>query len=103
MAPADENGVQFADGLVDGNWLSERLAGVEILLLAACEADTIGDWLGVVPYVITFAEELGINDSAIITRHFWTAIARGKNPDDALDDALDHAAPTISEYVVRHW
>jgi hypothetical protein len=46
---ATADGIQFFDGFVDGNWLSERLFGVSVMLLGGCETDNIGDWLGVVP------------------------------------------------------
>ena len=100
---ASPEGVHFADGVVDGDWLSERLLGVRVLLLAGCEGDTVGDWLGVVPYVITLAEEITHENAATLTQHFWGAIGHGMEPDEALEDALVHCPPVVSEYVVRHW
>jgi hypothetical protein len=100
---ASPDGVKFADGLVDGDWLSERLDGVQVLLLAGCESDGIGDWLGVVPYVVTFGEALGNEDAAVLAQHFWQNIALDKEPGEALDEALRHCPPAVAEYVVRHW
>jgi hypothetical protein len=100
---ASAAGVQFADGIVDGGWLSKRLDGVQVLLLAACDSDSIGDWLGVVPYVVTFGEALGSEDAAVLAQHFWHNIALDKDPGEALDEALTYCPPVVSEYVVRHW
>jgi hypothetical protein len=100
---ASAEGVQFGDGMVSGDWLSERLDGVRVLLLAACDCDTIGDWLGVVPYVVTFGEALGNEDAAVLTEHFWHNIASDLEPGEALDEALTHCSPSVAEYVVRHW
>jgi hypothetical protein len=100
---ASADGMQFADGLVAGDWLSERLDGVQVLLLATCDSDGIGDWLGVVPYVVTFSEALGNEDAAVLTQHFWHNIASDLEPGEALDEALKHCSPDVAEYVVRHW
>lgn len=102
-AHASAAGVELADGLVDGAWLSERLEDVDVLLLAGCEADSVGDWLGVVPHVITLAEAINGTDAAILTLHFWLGIGNGLEPAAALDMALKRCAPTIAEYVVKHW
>jgi len=100
---ANASGLQFVDGMVDGNWLSERLSGVEVLLLAGCEGDTVGDWLGVVPYVITLAEKITHEDAAMLTLHVWSGIGNGLQPDAALDAALKLCPPVVQEYVTRHW
>ena len=100
---ASPDGVEFADGVADGNWLSERLFGVRIMLLASCRGDSIGDWLGVVPHVITLSEEISHEDAAVLTQHFWHNIGLSMDPGPALDEALTHCPPAVSEYVVRHW
>jgi hypothetical protein len=100
---AGHDGVAFADGLADGDWLSERLCGVRVLLLAGCQGDAVGDWLGVVPHVITLSEDISHADAALLTEHFWKGIGRGLDPDRALDGALAACPPVVGEYVVRHW
>ena len=100
---ASPAGVEFADGVADGSWLSERLFGVRIMLLAACRGDSIGDWLGVVPHVITLSEDITREDAAILAQHFWHNIGLSMEPGAALDEALTHCPPAVSEYVVRHW
>ncbi len=100
---ASPGGVEFADGVADGSWLSERLFGVRIMLLAACRGDSIGDWLGVVPHVITLSEDITHEDAAVLTQHFWHNIGLNLDPGAALDEALTHCPPAVSEYVVRHW
>ena len=100
---ADHAGVAFADGTADGNWLSERLCGVRVLLLAGCQGDWVGDWLGVVPHVITLSEEISHADAGLLTEHFWKGIGHGLDADAALDAALGACPPVVGEYVVRHW
>jgi hypothetical protein len=100
---ASREGVEFADGVADGSWLSERLFGVRIMLLASCEGDSVGEWLGVVPHVITLSEEITHEDAAALTQHFWHNIGLNMEPGAALDEALTHCPPAVSEYVVRHW
>jgi hypothetical protein len=100
---ASAAGIEFVDGVADGNWLSERLDGVRVLLLASCACDTVGDWLGVVPFVVTLSEEIGHEDAATLTQAFWQNIGLGKEPGEALDEALKRCPPAIGEYVVRHW
>jgi hypothetical protein len=100
---ADSNGVQFADGLADGSWLSAMLQGVQVLVLAGCKSDRVGDWLSVVPYVVSLADRISHQDAAILTQHFWSGVARGLDPGEALDAALARCSPVVSEFVVRHW
>jgi hypothetical protein len=100
---ASPDGVEFADGVADGSWLSERLFGVRIMLLASCRGESIGDWLGVVPHVITLSEDITHEDAAVLTQHFWHNIGLSMEPGAALDEALTHCPPAVSEYVVRHW
>jgi hypothetical protein len=100
---ASAEGVQFADGVADGNWLSERLFGVEVMLLAACESDRVGDWLSVVPHAITLSDTILNEDAAALTQHFWHNIGLGLEVGEALDRALEQCPPAVAEYVVRHW
>lgn len=100
---ASAAGVQFSDGVADGAWLSERLGGVRIMLLAGCEGEEVGDWLNVIPHVITLSEGITDADAAALTRHFWHNIGLGQEPGAALEAALAHCPPAVAEYVVRHW
>ena len=101
--PVVGEGIQFADGWADGNWLSERLQGVRVLLLAGCAGDELGEWLGVVPHVVTLGEEIAAGDAAVLTQHFWHNIGLGKEPGLALEEALAYCPPAVGELVVRHW
>jgi len=96
-------GILLADGLVDGDWLSANLQGVEVLLLAACNGEVIADWLVVVPYVLSFSDAIEHGDAAVVTRNFWRAIARGAAVDEAYEAAMAKARPHIAEFVVKHW
>lgn len=96
-------GVEFADGLADGAWLSARLEGVDVLVIASCHGDEVGDWLRVVPHVVTFDDELPHAGAGQFTFAFWSAIAHGVHPGDALEQALHSCSAETAEYVVRHW
>lgn len=102
--------VRFTDGWVDGAWLSERLQGVRVLLLVACECPGgapldagLGEWLGVVPYVVSVSEEIAAEDAAVLTQHFWQGIGAGLEPGTALEEALCFCPPAVGEFVVRYW
>jgi hypothetical protein len=101
--PPAAAGICFADGVADPNWLSERLQGVKVLLHVGGSSDEVGAWLGVVPHVITVAEEIAPEDAMVLTEHFWCNIGRGSDPATALDEALAYCPPALGEYVVRHW
>lgn len=96
-------GVLFADGLGDGAWLSSVLMGVEVLLIAGCNGDRVGDWLAVVPYVITLSEKISHDDASTLTHHFWEAMAREQPPTAALAQAMARCPQVLWESVVTHW
>jgi hypothetical protein len=95
--------VHFADGDADGDWLSSRLLGVEVLVLAGCAASDVGDWLGVVPYVISFGEAVENRAAAWFVRAFWSSLAAGATVDAALHQALERSPPVMREFVEWHW
>ena len=37
----------------------------------------LGDWLGVVPHVVTLDAAIGHDDAAVLCEHFWTGIGQG--------------------------
>ena len=44
--PVAAEGIQFTDGWADGNWLSELLQGVQVLLLVGCAGENAGRPIG---------------------------------------------------------
>lgn len=100
---ADKKGYQLGDTIVDAIWLSSVLDGVVILLVAGSDSDSIGDFLGVVPYVITLAGDVQHRDVALFTRLFWIEIGRGIGPSLALKRAMDRSPSSIRESVQSHW
>lgn len=102
-AHAGPDGIKFDDEMADANWLSEHLAGVKVLLIAGCSADALGDWLGVVPYVVTMAEDVADDDAAKFAQAFWREIGAGNDPTAALEAAFVRAPAGMEEYVERHW
>ena len=76
--PVSAGGDPFADGWADGNWLSERLQGVRVLLLRG-RPGRLGDWLGVVPHVDHAERGDRAEDAAVLTQHFWQGIGLGRS------------------------
>lgn len=96
-------GVELGGQLIDPIALSEIFEGAHVLLIAGCESSQVGDFLGVVPYVVTMAEEVTHENASLFTRAFWTAIGKRMTPGPALRDALNRAPSGMSEYVTRHF
>lgn len=96
-------GIYLGKEVVTGTELSEALKGVNVLLLSGCEGGSIGDVLGVIPYVITISEEVSHTDAALFARAFWTQIGKNRRPDDALRIALRLAPSGMDEFVEGHW
>lgn len=94
-------GLVFSDGVADGVWLSETLAGVEVVLIAGCESDAVGDLIGVVPAVVSMREDVGHRDAASFALVFWTAVGGGASPEAAFDLALERV-PAVAEYAELH-
>lgn len=99
----DKEGFQIGDQIVDANWLSSILDGVIILLVAGSDSDSIGDFLGVVPYVITLNGDVQHRDVALFSRLFWIEVGRGLGPSLALKRAADRSPSSIRESIQSHW
>lgn len=95
-------GLVFDDGLADGVWLSEQLAGVEVTVIAGCQSDEVADLLGVVPFVVSMREEVENRDAAIFAEAFWMAIGQGLDAATAFEQALRRAPAAVGEFVELH-
>ncbi len=100
---ASPQGVELRDGIADGAWLSATLAGVEVLLIAGCRGTLVGDWLKVVPYVLTLSDVVSHADAAALTEHFWRGIGLGRTPTEALELAYTRCSSRVRETAVAHW
>lgn len=96
---ADPNGVRFADKVVDALWLSDRLEGVKVLVIAGCESTGVGRLLAVVPYVVAMRAAIDNSGAALFTQVFWQAISEGSTPDGALKKAMSRSTSPIREMV----
>lgn len=101
-AHAGPAGIALVDSVVDGEWLSQHLRDVEVLVIAGCESEQIGDLLGVVPFVVTMLEAVDSEDARLFGEAFWTEIGRGKQPLDAYYAALQRCPPVIGEFSQVH-
>lgn len=96
---ASPQGVMLADGVVDGLKLSEILAGVDVLVIAGCSSDAVGDLLGAARHVISMREAIAHDDARVFTEIFWTAIGEGLKPQEAFNRVLDRAPASVAEFV----
>ena len=96
-------GILLGGTIIDSDTLSEVLRDVNILVIAGCSSSNVGDFLGVVPYVITLNEEVDNTDAALFARAFWTQIGDRLNPKDALRVALQRSPSGMSEYIEKHF
>lgn len=98
---AGEEGVALADDLVSGQWLSENMSGVEILVINGCESDVVADWVGLVPFVVSMREAVPNGDAANFCEAFWQGIGEGLNAEAAFDRSLVRV-PAVAEYAELH-
>lgn len=99
---SDKDGYQLGNQIVDAAWLSGILNDVIVLLVAGADSSYIGEFLGVVPYVITMSGNVNHRNAAIFSRAFWTEIGKGIGPTRSLKRALDKS-PDIKDQIVSHW
>lgn len=99
---AGPQGLLFGDGLATAAWLSETLKSVRVLLINGCQSDHVGDWIGVVPTVITMREDVEHTDAALFGRLFWSAVGEGMAAEDAYLEAIRRSPQGIGEFVELH-
>lgn len=100
---SDQTGLVFADGVATWEWLSQRLDGVDVVVLAGCSNDRVADKLRVVDAVVSIrARELPNKDAGPFAEAFWMAIGAGETPDVAFEMALEQAPARLGEYVELH-
>jgi hypothetical protein len=100
---SDREGYQLGSEIVDASWLSTILNGVIVLVIAGTDSDSVADFLGVVPYVISMSGPISHRDASIFSRLFWLEIGNGIGPSLSLKRALQKSPGTIREKIVSHW
>lgn len=98
MGPA---GVQFADGVKGVNWLSQRIRGVRVLMLAGCENEEVAAQLvgsALAKHVIVIYEKIDTVNAQDLAFAFWSRIWCGAAVPDAFAGALEEC-PQVSEFV----
>lgn len=88
--------------IIDPIWLSGQIRDMEILVLAGCNSDRIGDLLRSVKTVVTLREDVETHDAAIFTEAFWHEIGSGAIPEDAYWAALDRCPTHVREHAEIH-
>ena len=95
-------GLLFEDGIADGLWLSQHLAGIDIAMLAGCSNDTVADMLRVVPAVVSMREDVNNHDASLFSGAFWLAVGLGMDANEAFERALQRAPALVGEFVELH-
>lgn len=95
-------GLLFEDGIADGLWLSQHLAGIDIAMLAGCSNDTVADMLRVVPAVVSMREDVNNHDASLFSGAFWLAVGLGMDANEAFERALQRAPAVVGEFVELH-
>lgn len=99
---AGPQGLVFEDGIASGLWLSQQLAGVQVVLIAGCNGDQVADLLGVVNAVVSLREEVDNHEAALFATAFWLAIGNGLEPEEAFERALAAAPGSVAEFAELH-
>jgi hypothetical protein len=100
---SDQKGLYLADGVASWEWLSERLDGVDVVVLAGCSNDRIADKLRVVDTVVSVrAREVQNKDASLFIEVFWLAIGNGSSAQEAFELALRRAPARVGEFVELH-
>lgn len=100
---SDDNGFHLMDQVVDSDWMAANLGSVVVLVIAAQDRADIGEFLGIIPYVVTMSDAVISRDAAIFSREFWTEIGKGIGPTMALKRALSHSPSAMKTYVTPNW
>jgi hypothetical protein len=95
-------GVAFADGLADAEWLSNNLKDVEVLVLAGCSGYRVASLLSIVPFVVSMRDTIQNTDASTFSYHFWYAIGEGQPAEDAFYYALKKSNAIVSEMAEFH-
>lgn len=97
-AHASPEGIQLGDGIADPTWWNERLQGIQVVFLAACQTAAVADALAGLVTVVFVHEDIGDRDASDFTYAFWRRMKEGADPHQAYRQAL-FEAPQIAEFV----
>ena len=99
---ASSAGLVFSDGIASGQWLSEHLRNVEVLLISGCEGAIPATWAGVAAAVISMREEISHEDASDFAEVFWQAIGEGLAVNASFERALSWGPSNVSEFAELH-
>lgn len=96
---AEDGGAILFEEPISGEQLSGVLNGVEVVMVAGCDSDILGDLLGVVPSVVTFRETVRLEHATLAIKLFWGAIGRGLNARDAYRETRRRLPAEVAEFL----
>lgn len=96
-AHADEHGIMLADGITTPAWWSERIDGIKVVFLAACNTETVADALAGLTTVVFVHEDIDNRDAASFTYAFWRRMHEHGDPRQAYNQAIQET-PQVAEY-----
>lgn len=96
-AHADEHGIHLADGITTPAWWSERIDGIRVVFLAACNTETVADALAGLTTVVFVHEDIDNRDAASFTYAFWRRMREHGDPRQAYNQAIQET-PQVAEF-----
>lgn len=92
-------GVQFADSIKTATWLSQRIRGVRLLVMAGCNnEDVAAQLVGLAQHIVVIYEAIDTTNAQDFSYALWSRIAAGADSVDAFAGALAEC-PQVSEFV----
>jgi hypothetical protein len=100
---ATPKGIEMADGLCTGTWLSGELSEVKALLLGGCETFEVGEMVANVPLVATTLEKINHKDAMTVAGLFWQAVADELTPPEIEARCRQGLPNRLSEMIDVRW
>lgn len=94
---AEQDGIKL-DRVIKPVELSELLVGVRIAVFMGCLTAEIGDFLAVIPSVVSFREPVPHDEAWQFSLLFWRGIGEGLLPAQAFRRAKERGPTAIGEY-----
>lgn len=97
----NEQGILLGEEIADGVWLSENLAGTDLIVITGCSTSMAAHLARVAPTVVSMTWEIGMQDAMEFSGVFWAQIAAGETAEDAFYEAV-RRAPAAGEVAELH-
>lgn len=97
------DGINFEDQLATIEWLSDNISGINVIVISGCEGSEIGMSLCTVDQrIVTVQHRIEAQHASLLTRVFWTEVAKGKSVTAAFRETRRRLPPFVSELIELH-